>query len=57
VKLDYLFAELKKVAAQSMIALTLGFTNLSIEELEYRNLRRPMFPLDKDFEWHPDVMA
>ena len=55
VKLGYLFAELKKIAAQSMIALTPGFTNLSIEELEYRNIKRPMFPLDKDFEWHPKV--
>jgi len=55
VKLGYLFAELKKIAAQSMIALTPGFTNLSIEELEYRNLKRPMFPLDRDFEWHPDI--
>ena len=55
VKLGYLFAELKKIAAQSMIALTPGFTNLSLEELEYRNLRRPMFPLDRDFQWHPDI--
>jgi len=55
VKLGYLFTGLKKVASQSMIALTPGFTNLLIEKLEYRNLRRPMFPLDKDFQWHPSI--
>jgi len=57
VKLGYLFAELKKIAAQSMIALTPGFTNLSIEELEYRNLRRPIFPLDRNFQWNTDIYS
>lgn len=51
VKLGLLTAQLKKIAAQSMIALTPGFTNLSIERLGYRNLKRPMFPLDRDFDW------
>jgi len=50
VKLRLLMAELKRVVAQSMIALTPGFTDLPLERLGYRNSRRPMFPLDKDFE-------
>jgi microcystin degradation protein MlrC len=55
VKLGYLFAELRRVAAESMIALTPGFTCLSMDRLEYRNLRRPIFPLDRDFEWSPEI--
>jgi len=55
VKLGLLMADLKKIAAQSMIALTPGFTNLSTETLGYRNLKRPMFPLDRDFDWRYDA--
>jgi len=50
VKLGLLMAELKSVAAQSMIALTPEFKDLPLERLGYRNFRRPMFPLNKDFE-------
>lgn len=51
VKLGLLTAELKRIAAQAMIALTPGFTNLLIEQLDYKEVRRPIFPIDRDFDW------
>ncbi|MEM2922173.1 MAG: M81 family metallopeptidase [Candidatus Bathyarchaeia archaeon] len=51
VKLGLLTAELKRIAAHAMMALTPGFTNLLIEELDYRKVRRPIFPIDRDFDW------
>jgi len=51
VKLGLLTAELKRIAAKSIIALTPGFTNLVMKRLNYKNLKRPIFPLDEDLEW------
>ena len=51
VKLGLLTAELKRIAARSIMALTPGFTNLIMKRLNYKNLRRPIFPLDEDLEW------
>jgi hypothetical protein len=33
------------------MALSPGFTSLMLEELPYKRLTRPIFPLDQDFEW------
>jgi len=53
VKLGYLFPELKKIAALELMALSPGYTNLMIDRLSYRRVRRPLFPLDKEFLWKP----
>jgi len=55
VKLGYLFPELRKAAALALMALSPGFTNLLLDQLDYRNVRRPIFPLDRDFSWGPCV--
>lgn len=53
VKQGYLFPELRRVAAFHLMALSPGFTNLQLDQLDYRNVRRPIYPLDKDFSWEP----
>ena len=37
-------------AKRSIMALTDGSTNELLESINYVKVRRPMFPLDKDFE-------
>jgi len=53
VKLGYLFQALRDIAPRTIMALTPGFASQTVETLEYKNLRRPMFPLDPDMEWKP----
>lgn len=53
VKLGYLFPELRDIAPVHLMALTSGFCNLDIATLPYKNVHRPIFPLDKDMVWEP----
>jgi len=53
VKQGYLFPELRRVAALRLMALSPGFTDLQLSRLGYKNVRRPIHPLDKDFPWEP----
>lgn len=53
VKQGYLFPELRRVAAFSLMALSPGFTDLQLGQLDYKSIRRPIYPLDKDFTWEP----
>ena len=54
VKKGYLTADLRRVAALSLIALSPGCTNLRIDQLDYKKITRPIYPLDKDFHWEPE---
>jgi microcystin degradation protein MlrC len=54
VKLGYLFSELQNIAKKSIIALTPGFTDFNLKRFSYRRIKRPIYPLDGDFEWSPD---
>ncbi len=51
VKLGYLFAGLRSIAKSSIMALSPGFTSLLVEQLPYKRVMRPIFPIDRDFEW------
>src|SRR5579871_1465268 len=51
VKLGYLFPELRDNAPRAILALSPGFTDLRLEELPYRHIRRPIYPLDADAAW------
>lgn len=53
VKLGYLFPDLADHAPRSIMALSSGATSLRLAELPYRNLPRPIFPLDPEFTWQP----
>lgn len=51
VKLGYLFPDLLRVAPRALLALSPGASDLALERLPYRQIERPMFPLDKEFAW------
>jgi microcystin degradation protein MlrC len=53
VKLGYLYPDLQDCAPRAIMAISPGSTNLNVEELPYRKLQRPIFPLDGDLEWEP----
>lgn len=53
VKLGYLTPDFRKIAKLALIALSPGCTNLVIEKLRYERVRRPIYPLDRDFIWEP----
>ena len=42
-----------EIAPYTIMALIPGFANQVIENLEYKNLIRPIFPLDPDMIWAP----
>nr|WP_311132622.1 M81 family metallopeptidase [Nonomuraea gerenzanensis] len=48
VKIGYLEPELFEAAADWMLALTPGGVDQDLQRLPYRNLNRPIFPLDRD---------
>lgn len=51
VKEGYLFQGLRDIAPKAIMALTPGFANQTLESLEYKHVRRPIFPLDPDMSW------
>lgn len=54
VKLGYLFQALRDIAPRTIMALTPGFAYQLTENLPYRNIRRPMYPIDRDMIWSPE---
>lgn len=50
VKLGYLEPEIRAVARSSVMVLTDGSTNEIFSRLPYRNITRPVYPLDPDTE-------
>jgi len=53
VKLGYLTPDFRRISKLALMALSPGCTNLIIEKLKYERVRRPLYPLDKDFSWSP----
>ena len=47
IKQGYLFTELTSVSAFHIMAMTPGACNQRVEDLDFQNLIRPMYPLDK----------
>ena len=54
VKEGYLFPGLRAIAPHTIMALTPGFANQILEELDYTRVRRPIYPLDPDMGWSAD---
>ena len=54
VKVGYLFPEQREMASAAFMALTPGAVPLDIPSLRYRQVMRPIFPLDPDME-NPDL--
>lgn len=55
VKSGYLSPELAPIANPNLMALTNGVVNQDIEKLESLHRQRPIFPFDRDFEFHPSA--
>jgi len=53
VKLGYLFPELRDNAPRAIMVQSPGFTDLRMEALPYRRVRRPIYPLDREMTWEP----
>jgi len=51
VKEGYLFQGLRDIAPRSIMALTPGFAYQLVEKLDYKNARRPIYPLDPNMIW------
>lgn len=51
VKEGYLFQGLRDIAPRSIMALTPGFAYQLVENIDYQNVRRPIFPLDPQMTW------
>lgn len=56
VKIGYLVPELYDMRGDWIMALTPGGVDQNLERLGYKNIKRPMFPLDTDME-APDLSA
>jgi microcystin degradation protein MlrC len=51
VKEGYLFPGLRAIAPHAIMALTPGFANQIMEDLTYKQVRRPIYPLDPEMSW------
>ena len=56
VKIGYLVPELYNMRGDWIMALTPGGVDQDLERLDYKRIKRPMFPLDKEME-QPDLEA
>lgn len=56
VKIGYLVPELYNMRGDWIMALTPGGVDQDLERLDYKRIKRPMFPLDKDMK-DPDLSA
>jgi len=56
VKIGYLVPELYDIRGDWVMALTPGGVDQDLERLGYKNIKRPMFPLDRDMD-DPDLSA
>ena len=52
-KVGYLFAPFQAISPRSILALSPGATNCDVSQLEYRRVRRPIYPLDPHMSWTP----
>jgi len=53
VKLGYLWDALREVSKRTVLALTPGTACEAIEKMKFQKVRRPIYPIDKDFDWAP----
>ena len=50
-KLGYLTAPFQAIAPRSILMLSPGCTNCDLTQLEYKRVKRPIYPLDPDASW------
>jgi microcystin degradation protein MlrC len=57
IKIGYLVPDLKRAAPKALLALSPGAVNQDIPNLPFQRIQRPMYPLDPDMVWLPDVIT
>lgn len=57
VKVGYLVPDLKRIARGIYLALSPGVVDQFIERLAYKRIKRPSYPMNKDFSWTPEEQA
>ena len=55
VKIGYLEPELAKLAKRSLLALSPGGVSQDLLNLPFKSLQRPIYPLDPDMDWTPEL--
>ena len=53
IKLGYLFPEITPMAKHAILALSPGAIDPAVENLPYKRVQRPIYPLDPAMVWHP----
>jgi microcystin degradation protein MlrC len=53
VKLGYLYPALARIAHSAILALTPGASSEAIADLDYHDIRRPLYPVDPHAVWLP----
>lgn len=51
IKMGYLFPRLREISDRFLFALTPGSSSNDFARLEYKNLKRKMYPINKDITW------
>lgn len=52
-KRGYLTTPFEAICPRSILAFTPGATNCRVEQMDFRRLNRPAYPLDPDMSWTP----
>ena len=55
VKLGYLEPCFKDIASRAIMAISKGCSNEDLSGIPYKNVRRPIYPLDEGMTWSPDT--
>lgn len=56
VKLGYLLPALRAIAPREILTLSPGYVDMDLTRLPFEHVRRPIYPLDQDFDWAPSVV-
>jgi microcystin degradation protein MlrC len=57
VKLGYLFPELRAIAPREILTLSPGYADMDLTRLPFKHVSRPIYPLERDVEWTPQVVT
>jgi microcystin degradation protein MlrC len=57
VKLGYLFPELRAIAPREILTLSPGYADMDLRRLPFKHVSRPIYPLEQDVEWSPNVIT
>jgi microcystin degradation protein MlrC len=52
-KRGYLTAPFQAISERSVLAFSPGATNCDVTQMDFRRVKRPMYPLDPDASWRP----